>query len=340
MNVLITGGTGMLGTVAADRIALAGHSARLLVRETPAGAAAATSQYVAGDLASGHGVRHAVEGVDAVLHLASDPARPDLVDVGGMRRLTAAARDARVHHMVYVSIVGVDVIPYRYYQCKREAEAILEASQVPYSIVRATQFHGFVSRLLSSLARLPLLMPVPAGFRVQPVDVGDVAERLVRCLANGASHTITNFVGPEVLPIGAMARTWLASQRRQKPVVSIPVPGRLARAFRNGGNVDLDAERGSIGWAEWLERRSRDDRTAPIRARYGRTNGRARRQWIRVDGSGRGRRRCWTGMAATSQRRQAQQASDQRQTRRILRHAPPAILEAEVENQNLKGQEA
>ena len=131
-----------------------------------------------------------------------------------------AAQAGGVRHIIYVSIVGVDAIPYRYYRCKREAELILQAADVPYSIVRATQFHAFISRLLASLARVPMVMPVPAGFVVQPVDVADVATRLVRSLTAGPSQGITNFGGPEVLRVPDMARLWMTAQRRRKPVVS------------------------------------------------------------------------------------------------------------------------
>jgi uncharacterized protein YbjT (DUF2867 family) len=262
MNVLITGGTGALGAVVAERVSLAGHAVHLLVRDTIDDAHPSAYQRAAGDLASGVGIAAAVAGVDAVLHLASDPARPEIVDVEGTRRLAQAAHDQGVRHVVYVSIVGVDVIPYRYYRCKRQAELILQQGQVPYSIVRATQFHGFVSGLLATLARCPVIMPVPAGFRVQPVDVNDVANRLVRSLSTGPSHSVVHFGGPEILRLDDMARTWMASMHRRRRVVSIPLPGRLARAFRNGGNVDVDSERGLLTWAQWLERRSHGDRTA------------------------------------------------------------------------------
>jgi uncharacterized protein YbjT (DUF2867 family) len=262
MNVLITGGTGALGVVVAERVSLAGHAVRLLRREAIDDARPSAYQRAAGDLASGAGIAAAVAGVDAVLHLASDPARPEVVDVDGTRRLAQAARDQGVRHMVYVSIVGVDVIPYRYYRCKRQAELILQEGHVPYSIVRATQFHGFVSGLLAALARCPVIMPIPAGFRVQPVDVNDVADCLVRSLSTGPSHRIAHFGGPEILRLGDMARTWIASMHHRRRVVSIPVPGRVARAFRAGGNVDADSERGLTTWAEWLRTRSSDDRTA------------------------------------------------------------------------------
>jgi uncharacterized protein YbjT (DUF2867 family) len=254
VTVLITGGTGVLGSAVVRQASLAGHSLRLLVRGSSESPRQSTHERVLGDLRTGEGIEAAVAGADAVLHLASDPRRPDIVDVEGTRRLVRAAQTGGVGHIVYVSIVGVDAIPYHYYRCKRQAELILQASNVPYSIVRATQFHAFISRVLAFLARMPIVMPVPAGFVAQPVDVAEVATRLLRCLTAGPSQRITNFGGPEVLRLPDMARKWMTSGRRRKPVIAVPAPGRTAAAFRKGYNVDVNSERGSITWAEWLER--------------------------------------------------------------------------------------
>lgn len=251
VKVLITGGTGLLGAALRRHASGAGHSVRLLTRS--AARPDAADDAVAGDLATGAGLADAVKGMDVVLHAASDPAQPQIVDVEGTRRLTTAARGAGVKHIVYVSIVGVDVIPYRYYACKREAETIVQACGVPYSIVRATQFHPFVSRLLGTLGRMPLVLPVPAGFWGQPVDVGEIAARLVRCVTDEPSNNIQTFGGPEVLPLGDIARAWLAAQHRRSPIVPVPVPGALAAAFRAGRNTSPTGERGRVTWTEWLQ---------------------------------------------------------------------------------------
>ena len=149
MTVLITGGTGALGPHLVDAMSSAGHDVRVVSRQSSPPSAVPGVTWVAGDLASGAGLRAAVRNVDVVVHAASDPRRARAVDVEGTRRLTQAARAAGVSHLVYVSIVGVDAIPLGYYQRKLEAEALVEASGVPWTILRATQFHSFVAYLLT-----------------------------------------------------------------------------------------------------------------------------------------------------------------------------------------------
>ncbi|MEK8108823.1 NAD(P)H-binding protein [Micromonospora sp. M12] len=99
-------------------------------------------EWVVADLATGDGVAEAVTGVDAVLHLASAPRgrQTHQVDVVGTRRLVAAAGAAGVGHLVYISIVGVDRVPFSYYQQKLAAEQEITAGPVPWSVLRATQF--------------------------------------------------------------------------------------------------------------------------------------------------------------------------------------------------------
>lgn len=130
---------------------------------------------VHGDLATGDGLRAALSGVQGVVHAASAP-RGDVqqVDVVGTRRLVDGADRGVLRHLVYVSIVGVDRNPYRYYRAKLEAEQIVLAGDLPATVVRATQFHEFVDDLLR-LARCGPLLPVPAGWASSPVRTSSTA---------------------------------------------------------------------------------------------------------------------------------------------------------------------
>jgi hypothetical protein len=71
--------------------------------------------------------------------------------VDGTARLLDQARAAGVHHFIYISIVGIDQIGYSYYQHKLAAERLIEASGLSWSILRATQFHYLVDKLLHML---------------------------------------------------------------------------------------------------------------------------------------------------------------------------------------------
>ena len=196
--------------------------------------------------------REAVEGVDAVIHAASDPRKPQAVDVAGSRRLVEAAREAGTGHFIYVSIVGVDKIPFGYYRAKAEAERLVAESGAPYSILRATQFHSFVNQLIRSAARVPLVLPLPTDFRVQSVAAEEVAARLVRALDGGPGGRLPDFGGPEVMTLGEAAGKWKEALNVQKPVVNVPLFGGLAAGFRAGHNTVPEGERGTVRWEAWL----------------------------------------------------------------------------------------
>ncbi len=259
MRVLVTGGTGCLGREVVPRCLDRGWTVRVMSRKPPP-ASGPEMEWATADLATGAGLEPAVSGADVVLHLASLPyrgRRTDAVDVEGTSRLAAAAAQAGVQHVVYTSIVGVDAIPWPYFRKKLAAEERLRAAQVPWSILRATQFYPLVDRALSWATRLPVLIG-PADVPGRPVDPADVAGRLIAMVESGPSRTVTEFGGPEVLTFAELAAQWLAAtERRQRRVVKLPLPGAAGRAFTAGRAMPAAGERGSQTWRSWLARRYR-----------------------------------------------------------------------------------
>jgi uncharacterized protein YbjT (DUF2867 family) len=253
MKILLTGGTGGLGREVVRAAEAAGHTVRIASRGARPSDASASREWARMDLQTGDGVPEALAVVDAVIHAASDPRRHAAVDVQGTRLLAEAARKAGTPHLVYVSIVGVDEIPLAYYHAKHEAERILAGSGVPHSILRATQFHPFVEGMIAGFARMPLLLPLPAAFRFQPVATAEAAERLVRAAEQGPGGRLPDFGGPEVLTLGELARAWKAARGVHKPILPLRIPGALAAAFRAGKNTLHDGgERGTVRWQDWL----------------------------------------------------------------------------------------
>jgi uncharacterized protein YbjT (DUF2867 family) len=255
MRVLVTGGTGRLGQKLVPSLLAAGHSVRILSRVHKAGPDLRVSHLV-GDLTTGAGLAEAVADIDVVVHLASNSRDARAVDVEGTQRLIEAARAADVTHLLYVSIVGIDRIPFAYYQCKLEAERLIEESGVPFSILRATQFHSFVALLLNEASRYPMIMPIPSGFFVQSVAIEEVAARLCRAVEEGPKGRLRDFGGPEVLPIEDVAAAWIGQGGRDWVLTTVPIylPGKTAAAFRAGHNTCPDGERGTETWREWLAR--------------------------------------------------------------------------------------
>jgi uncharacterized protein YbjT (DUF2867 family) len=236
MMILVTGATSSLGRPLLPALVAAGHDV------VPAGRRAGFRLDLTREITL-------PDGVDVVIHLASATKGGDSaeVDVEGTRRLVAAAERAGVRHLLYVSIVGVDRVPMKYFRHKLAAERIVAARGVPYTIFRATQFHEFVDDMLRKLRRFGVLFAdrrVPA----QPVDVHDVAERLVARVAAGPLDGIEELGGPETLYLGAGARIWSPGMR----VVPVRIPGRIGRAMRAGGLTTTATPTGKRTFAEYV----------------------------------------------------------------------------------------
>lgn len=254
--VLVTGGTGELGALVVERLLAGGDEVRVLSRRAaPAATDSASLQHVVGDLSTGAGLDDATDGVDAVVHCASDGRRPRAVDVEGTRRLVQAiARNGRPH-LVHVSIVGVDRIPLGYYQAKLAAERLVEGSGLPFSIQRSTQFPSLIRGLLAAQSRLPVVLCL-RGFRFQPVDPAEVADRLVQHVRTGPAGRAPDMGGPHVVALEDLARTWLAATGRRRAVLRVPVPGKVSQAFRAGANLCPDQAVGVRTWEQALPVRS------------------------------------------------------------------------------------
>ena len=259
MRVLVTGGTGRLGRALVPLLSGAGHDVRILSRVHRTGPGLLQSCIV-GDLTTGVGLSEAVADIDVIVHAASNSRNAGAVDVEGTQRLIDVARTAGVKHLLYVSIVGVDRIPFAYYQRKLAVERMIAESGVPFSILRATQFHSFVAFLLSEAAKYPFMMPIPSGFVVQSVAVEEVAARLCRAIDDGPCGRLRDFGGPEVLPVEEVAEAWIQQPHLYVALRAIPIylPGKIAEAFRAGYNTCPDGERGTETWRDWLKR-SRDE---------------------------------------------------------------------------------
>jgi len=249
-RTLLTGGTGTLGTALRPRLQDAGDDVRATSRSPPTDSD--DIDWVAMDLAEGTGIREAVADVDIVVHTATAPqGDTEAVDVRGTERLLEAAADADVSNVVYVSIVGVDEIPYSYYEQKHAVEQTVAESDIPSTIVRATQFHSFVADLLETASRLPV-WPLPTGIRLQPIDVGEVADAIVDHATLDAAGRVPDIGGPEVRTVGDLARTYRDARGLRRPIVRLPIPGKTAAAFRAGGAICPDRTVGTVTWNEWV----------------------------------------------------------------------------------------
>ncbi len=239
-RILITGGTGTVGRVVARPLLDSGAQVRILSRGRRAGGPTGRAEYVVGDVKTGEGLAEAIADVDTVVHCV-EPAH-HVVD---------AALRAERPHLVYISIVGVDRIPLGYYRRKLADEQLISTSGLPWTVLRATQFH-LVAAMLRGLAAPPVMI-VPAGFSFQPIDVRDVGVQLAALALAGPAGRVPDMAGPEVLPMTDLARRYLAAVGKRRPVLPVALPGRIARGYRAGANLAPDRAVGTIPFERYLE---------------------------------------------------------------------------------------
>lgn len=238
MTILITGGTGRLGRHVAAALRSRSLDHRILSRSPGDGR-------VVADLATGEGLPAALDGVDTVLHLATSRSK----DISQTRRLLDAMGPTR--HLVFISIVGVDRIPYGYYRDKVASEQAIEESGVPFTIIRVTQFHGFVNEVLEAQRRLPVTIVLPVS--AQTIHMPDVAERLADLAAAAPAGRVADLGGPEQLTMREYARQWQESRGIRRPIWALHLPGKTVAAFRAGHHMSGLPGAGHVTYREYLE---------------------------------------------------------------------------------------
>ncbi|MFF4802142.1 SDR family oxidoreductase [Streptomyces sp. NPDC001351] len=224
-TILVTGGTGTLGRLVTERLRADGHEVRVLSRH---------SRPYAVDLREGGaGLEAAVAGVDTIVHCATTQTGGD---DKAARNLVAAARRAGVGHLVYISIVGVDRVPFPYYRTKFAVEKLIEESGLGWTVLRTTQFHDLLVMVFKTLAKLPVML-LPARVSDQPVEVAEVAARLAGLAAGAPAGRVEDMGGPEIRTFESLARSYLKATGRRRAVVNVPLRGKAYRAFRSGGHL-------------------------------------------------------------------------------------------------------
>ncbi len=252
-NILVTGGAGALGREVVARLARRGHHVRSLTHTASAQPVDGV-EVVTGDLETGAGLDAALDGIDAVIHAASSSSNAQAVDVDGTRHLLAAAlANGRLPHIVYVSIVGVDRSDAPYYKAKYAAEQVVQQSGLPWGILRATQFHNFILDILRSLGiDTQPEVAVPDGVRLQSIDIGEVADRLVAIAEGEPLRQVEEMGGPQILSMEEMAVTYLRARGRPAQVQTEPLHTPLFDGFRKGTILTPEHMAGKVTWEAYV----------------------------------------------------------------------------------------
>jgi uncharacterized protein YbjT (DUF2867 family) len=252
--ILVTGGTGTLGRRLVPRLQQAGCDIRVLTRGSRADEDGV--RFLTGDLAAGEGIEQAVDGVATIVHCAGS----NKGDEDKTRNLVRAASRTGAPHLVYISVVGADRIPiasavdramFGYFGSKLASERVVAESGLPWTTLRATQFHDLMLTVARALAKLPVVL-VPAGSRFQPVDADEVAARLVELALSEPAGLVPDLAGPRVYSTADLIRGYLRAIHRRRPILPVMLPGRAARAVRAGANLAPERAVGKRTWEEFL----------------------------------------------------------------------------------------
>ena len=248
MRLVVIGGSGTLGRAVAERAVSSGHDVTVVSRNVPSRLTVGATHRAA-DVTTGEGLAKALEGADAIIDACNSLADAESVLVGGTKHVLAAARESGVRHFVGVSIVGIDGAPVGYYRAKVAQERTIAEGGVPWSLVRATQFHELVAWLASGKHGVVL---APIGWSLQPIDVRDVAPALVAAAEAEPAGRLPDLAGPEVRPFRELALSWQRARCKKRLIVPVPIPGKTGRFLRSGAMCNPDRAVGAITFADWL----------------------------------------------------------------------------------------
>ena len=246
MKIVVIGGTGLIGSKAVAILRQGGHEV------------VAASPKTGVNSITGEGLTEAMAGAQVVIDLTNSPSWEDkavleFFETSG-RNVHAAEAAAGVQHHVAVSIVGTDRTPDNgYFRAKVAQEKLIEASGIPYTIIRATQFLEFLGGIADSSAQGSTVRLSPGLF--QPIAADDVAP-IVAEVALAAPHNgIVEIAGPERAPFNDIVARYLKAVGDPREVVSDPEARYYGGRVEEHSLVPLgEARLGRIGLDEWLRR--------------------------------------------------------------------------------------
>ena len=246
MKIVVIGGTGLIGSKTVPILRQGGHE---VVAASPRSGI---------NSITGEGLKEAMAGAQVVIDLANSPSFEDkavleFFEISG-RNLLAAEGAAGVRHHVALSIVGIDRTPDNgYFRAKVAQEKLIEASGIPYTIVRATQFIEFLGGIAASSTNGNIVRLSPGLF--QPIAADDVAAIVADVALAAPRNGIVEIAGPERAPFNEIVARYLKAVGDPREVVRDP------EALYWGGRVEerslvplAEARLGRIDLDEWLRR--------------------------------------------------------------------------------------
>ncbi len=247
-TVAVVGGTGTIGAPVVEALLTRGADVRVLTRGATGVPAGAEHRRV--DLTTGEGLPEALAGADAVVDAVNSTRKAKATMVEGTGRLLEAGAAAGVGHHVTISIVGIDRVPSSYYRDKLSQERAVEGGPLPWSILRATQFHQLLDMYLGYAARVGV-RPTGAG-KLQPMDPRVAAERIADAALAAPAGRLPDVAGPRVETISELSRAWARARGRRRVPLRIPSVGKAGKGLVAGDLCAPGSAAGGADFEEWL----------------------------------------------------------------------------------------
>jgi uncharacterized protein YbjT (DUF2867 family) len=245
MKIVIIGGSGLIGKKLVPILRGLGHDA------VPASPSSGVNTL------TGEGLAEAIQGARVIVDVTNSPSWSDAAVLEffetSTRNLLAAEAAAGVGHHVALSVVGADRLPDSgYMRAKVAQERLIRDGQVPYTILRATQFFEFLGGIAGPRDGDMVHLPTAP---MRPLAADDVAAGLAEVAVAAPVNGMVELAGPEALPIATFVARFLNASGDKRTVVADP----QARYFgavldERGLNPGRNPRIGSTRFEEWLSR--------------------------------------------------------------------------------------
>lgn len=211
MKIVIVGGTGLIGSKVSEKLRVLGH--QVVVAAPSTGINALT----------GEGLADAMNGAEVVVDLSNSASPEEDTAINFFRtagrNLAAAEIAAGVKHHLVLSIVGTDRALYiGYLRAKKEQEDIIKGSGIPYTIIRATQFHEHITTLIAVQSDEEAIHISTVDY--QPIAAEDVAALVTRLALEAPKNTTVEIAGPDLAPMNEFVSQYLSVKGGEKPLVA------------------------------------------------------------------------------------------------------------------------
>lgn len=253
-KILITGGTGNLGKVIVDLLGKTGSGVFVLTSQDGL-QDSQNIRFIKGDLTDKDSLVDLKNQFDIIIHCASNALNSEAIDINGSRNLLDTVIYGKPEHFIYISIAGVDKSSFKYYQNKNRVENFIKESGIPYTIIRATQFHDLVlQRIIKPIAGVNgKKLLIPQNLRFQSIDKKDVAQKVYEVTGQNPENEIICIGGPEILSLEKMIDIYLTLLNRDEITESIPPYNELQKIFTTGINLCPENKYGTITWSDYLK---------------------------------------------------------------------------------------